>query len=269
MYLSFLILPRKKDQVWIRQSAADKNISITKIQIDGGWSSAVFNIPILIWSSAVLIGWLFWYFEFHGTSATMGYLMPNSVYIYELYMICNHFLYVVWKFSVFVFLRIAAANEIWKRKWSVFFFFFFFLFYFLRRKILVETILHNNARLHIANLTYWRKLLETIAGQVLLFGCTAWTQAKYLKKKEGCCMLFWTIPESSARQINSLRPFISQPSRKEVVGILVMLRQNYNQHSAMDSNIWTHRKNRKIPRTIERFSRTRLARHMWTDCRRC
>ena len=32
-----------------------------------------------------------WLFEFHGTSTTMGYSMPNPVYIYELYMICNHF----------------------------------------------------------------------------------------------------------------------------------------------------------------------------------
>ena len=37
-----------------------------------------------------LVGWLF---EFHGTSTTMGHSMPNPVYIYELYMICNHFLY--------------------------------------------------------------------------------------------------------------------------------------------------------------------------------
>ena len=34
-----------------------------------------------------------WLFEFHGISTTMGYSMPNLVYIYELYMICNHFLY--------------------------------------------------------------------------------------------------------------------------------------------------------------------------------
>ena len=32
-------------------------------------------------------------FEFHGISTTMGYSMPNPVNIYELYMICNHFLY--------------------------------------------------------------------------------------------------------------------------------------------------------------------------------
>ena len=32
-----------------------------------------------------------WLFEFHGTSTTMGYSMPNPVYNYELYMICNHF----------------------------------------------------------------------------------------------------------------------------------------------------------------------------------
>ena len=32
-----------------------------------------------------------WLFEFHGISNTMGYSMPNTVYIYELYMICNDF----------------------------------------------------------------------------------------------------------------------------------------------------------------------------------
>ena len=37
-----------------------------------------------------LVGWLF---EFHGTSTTMGYSIPNPVYIYELYMIYDYFLY--------------------------------------------------------------------------------------------------------------------------------------------------------------------------------
>ena len=32
-----------------------------------------------------------WLFEFQGMSATMGYSMPNLVYIYECYMIRNHF----------------------------------------------------------------------------------------------------------------------------------------------------------------------------------
>ena len=40
------------------------------------------------------VGWLIdWLIDFHGTSTTMGYSMPNPVYIYELYMICNYFLY--------------------------------------------------------------------------------------------------------------------------------------------------------------------------------
>ena len=34
-----------------------------------------------------------WLFEFHGTSTSIGYSMPNPVYIYELYMICNQFFY--------------------------------------------------------------------------------------------------------------------------------------------------------------------------------
>ena len=34
-------------------------------------------------------GWLL--VEFHGISNTMGYSMPNPVYIYELYIVCNHF----------------------------------------------------------------------------------------------------------------------------------------------------------------------------------
>ena len=38
-----------------------------------------------------LVGWLF---GFHGISTTMGYSMPNPVYIYEFYMICNHFFYI-------------------------------------------------------------------------------------------------------------------------------------------------------------------------------
>ena len=36
------------------------------------------------------LGWLF---EFHGILTTMGYSMPNLVYVYEFYMICNYFLY--------------------------------------------------------------------------------------------------------------------------------------------------------------------------------
>ena len=36
----------------------------------------------------IVVGWLF---EFPGTSTTIGYSMPNLVYIYELYMTCNHF----------------------------------------------------------------------------------------------------------------------------------------------------------------------------------
>ena len=54
----------------------------------GGWVEAILATRLL--RTARILVWLF---EFHGISTTMGYSMPNPVYIYELYMICNHLLY--------------------------------------------------------------------------------------------------------------------------------------------------------------------------------
>ena len=52
------------------------------------WKAICMLICTHIWFH--IYGWLF---KFHSTSTTIGYSMPNPVYIYELYMICNHFLY--------------------------------------------------------------------------------------------------------------------------------------------------------------------------------
>ena len=55
------------------------------------YSTALVNWAVQPCSSTDMA--ITWLFEFHSISTSMGYSMPNPVYIYELYMICNHFLY--------------------------------------------------------------------------------------------------------------------------------------------------------------------------------